>query len=359
MCPFLKSPTKITPLLFILVGLLLFTSCKDADHFNTGDIVYLAEDGSDLYQLFSVNPADSNPTPKQLTQQSRSILDFHVNSQRFTAFTQEDDKDLSTDIWILWNNSEETIPLAVCGKGACNKPRWAPDQNLFAYEVRPIQNGELVAHKPQLFWYDLEAFQSIPIFQDENWIGQDPRFTADGKKMAYLVPNLDEIHIFDIPSGEIDTIPSRANLPVEWGTEDELYFSALRVNYDQTMVHILKTDKDGESLVDLTGAGIPVEDAGYQVSPNGKHLVFTRKAPRAGVGRQIWLMGTDGSDPRSLTDELSIQHGAVSWSPDGSKLLYQRFDLSKNNAKPEIWVLDLETNIARFIVHGTRPQWSP
>jgi dipeptidyl aminopeptidase/acylaminoacyl peptidase len=57
-------------------------------------------------------------------------------------------------------------------------------------------------------------------------------------------------------------------------------------------------------------------------SPDGKTLAFLRgKGPQ----RQIWLMGTDGKNPRALTrhaDGLGGWSFNLAWSPDGNEIAY-------------------------------------
>lgn len=339
--------------------LLLFTACGEKTHFVTDDIVYLAVGDNGRYQLFTLDPDGRDPAPKQLTRQNQDILDFDISPGRFTAFTQTDD-DVDTDIWLLWDTDPNPIPLAECGPtAACRTPRWSPTQNLFAYENVPIQEGEIVPLEAKLWWYDLEAFQSIPVFQDEDWLGQSARFSADGKVLAYLVPLIDEIQLFNLTTGEIGGISSRANVPVAWGAGEDLYFSALAVTHERTAIHIFRTDATGAEVVNLSGSELAVQDGGYALSPDGAQLAFTRKPPRGSVGRQIWLMDRDGGNQRSLTDDLSIQHGALSWNSAGTQLLYQRFELWSGDARPEIWLIDVESGEQRFIVEGTRPQFAP
>ena len=155
-----------------------------------------------------------------------------------------------------------------------------------------------------------------------------------------------------IQSGPFST---RIGTPAEWGPNGEIYFSALF----RSNIHIFKTNRAVTELDNLSGGAMEVEDAGYLPSPDGQRLVFTRKPQRVASGRQIMIMNADGSDQQSLTNALSIQHGAVSWSPDGEQLVYQTFDLSAPNQPPTIWIMNVNGGESQQIVTGTRPQWVP
>jgi dipeptidyl aminopeptidase/acylaminoacyl peptidase len=57
-------------------------------------------------------------------------------------------------------------------------------------------------------------------------------------------------------------------------------------------------------------------------SPDGKTVAFLRGA---GAQRQVWLMGTDGKNPRALTrhaDGLGGWSFNIAWSPDGNEIAY-------------------------------------
>lgn len=287
------------------------------------------------------------------------VLDFTLNDHQEIAFTVEDD-DLSSDIWLITPESDGPQKVVDCQVDACRNPRWAPELALFVYERRPIIDGSVNEDSPALWWFDLPTQQSVAVFSAENWIGQDARFSADGQSLSYVVPIIDEAQVFNITTGEITGVSSRIGTPLEWGQNDDIYFSAILVRGERSVIHILKTNSQNTELVDLSSPDAVVEDGGYSVSPSGEQLIFTRKPPRASIGSQIWVINVDGSNARSLTDDLSTQHGAVSWSSDSRKLVYQKFDLNLDQtATPEIWIMDIESGEETYLGPGTRPKWMP
>lgn len=59
------------------------------------------------------------------------------------------------------------------------------------------------------------------------------------------------------------------------------------------------------------------------VSPNGRLVAFEGMAFAQSPGRQrdLWVMRSDGSNLRRVTDDPPAEHG-IQWSPDGDTLVF-------------------------------------
>jgi Tol biopolymer transport system component len=95
-------------------------------------------------------------------------------------------------------------------------------------------------------------------------------------------------------------------------------------------------------------------------SPDGSQLAFAGRIPSLGEG--VFVAGRDGSNPRLLFQVPHSLDGAtvvarhdvtdVSWSPDGTRLLFELQDW--------IHVLRLDNGVAtRLHARGYTPKWSP
>lgn len=81
-------------------------------------------------------------------------------------------------------------------------------------------------------------------------------------------------------------------------------------------------------------------DQDPQFSPDGTMIAFTRRDPYNVP--HVWLMNADGTSPRQL---LVLPSCCASWSPDGSRLVYVRADISRNTPDSGVlWILDLESH---------------
>src|SRR5207245_10453483 len=77
--------------------------------------------------------------------------------------------------------------------------------------------------------------------------------------------------------------------------------------------------------------------------------------------RRIWVVDAGGHNPQQVTTDSSEQvaHVAPSWSPDGSKIVFQNIERTKFDVR----VVNLETKQINSITNDypadVRPAWSP
>jgi Tol biopolymer transport system component len=127
-------------------------------------------------------------------------------------------------------------------------------------------------------------------------------------------------------------------------------------------VDLYVVSRDGSGLRRLT-----TDDAvDYQPSwsPDGSRIVFTSMR---GGQRNVWMMQSDGSNLRRLTDALpgaphagsGSSAGDASWSPDGRRLVYA----ATADNKTSLWVMDSDGGNKRPLTvsmdgNAYDPTWS-
>ena len=126
--------------------------------------------------------------------------------------------------------------------------------------------------------------------------------------------------------------------------------------------HLMRYSVDTSNAEDITSS-MDVEDAEANYSPDGSSIALARKfldAAHWSLGRQLWLMNSDGNDAHPITDEADYNHYDLAWSKDGLRLAYVRFDESKLSSPPELWMINADgSNALQLVIGGYSPIWIP
>lgn len=124
-----------------------------------------------------------------------------------------------------------------------------------------------------------------------------------------------------------------------------------RANQRGSEIGIMNADGSGVVQFHVSGTD-------PAISPDGKQIVFC--SVRDNIYFQIYVMNSDGSSPKRLTDVKTGDACGPAWSHDGKKIAFHAYALTNPNHNPDIWTMDADgSNQKRVIDHGIDPTWSP
>ncbi len=153
--------------------------------------------------------------------------------------------------------------------------------------------------------------------------------SPDGKYLAYSDDS--GLHIKLLDTGEMRTIPLPSGIaagfaawsPAAWFPDGTRLLANLNVAGKPMSMWIL-------SLVGEAPREFRPSAKGQSVSPDGSTIAFTA-APSAIGEREIWLIGSDGANPRKVVSaESTSGYDNVVWSPRGSRIAYMKFHIGNN-----------------------------
>jgi Tol biopolymer transport system component len=147
------------------------------------------------------------------------------------------------------------------------------------------------------------------------------------------------------------TDSDRWDIDAQWSTDGErLAFTRGGIgDLDWPNTEIWTVRREGSELRRLG----PGSDARW--SPDGKELVFG--APTARSRGDLFVMSADGTNRRQLLATTKLE-GAAGWSPDGTRILFTRYnDSSGRNA--DVFVMNADGTNIRRLAQGVAGSWSP
>jgi eukaryotic-like serine/threonine-protein kinase len=235
-------------------------------------------------------------------------------------------------------------------------PAWSPDSRSLAYE-------NMADNTLWISGASGENANQVAGTAESEWFDAEPRFSPDGRKIAFAARNSDggpygELAVADLDSGKtrLLTHDNALALSPAWSPDGRsIYFASSRGG----TVNVWKIGADGSGLQQITaGEG---DDAELDVSADGKRIVFSTLREHIALA-QLDLQAKPGQQSVKLvtTDTVRDQFGPV-YSPDGSHLAY--FSNLKGIEQEGISVADADGSNATPFVQDPRvnifPQWTP
>lgn len=264
----------------------------------------------------------------------------------------------------LWLSSADGNTLQALTDKDINaaSPRWAPDNNRLAYIAngqihvkwldsgRSSQLGQLSQSPANLTWSPDGKWLAFSMFtpktikppvslpgkpEQADWAKSaiyidSKQYRVDGA--GYLKPGYQHIYIMPADGGSaIQLTEGDFNHAgaISWTKDSKaLYFSANRhENWQSQPVNseIFQLTLQDRKLTQLTDRNGP--DARPQLSPDGKLIAFVGFDDRklAHQANRLYVMNTDGSNIRNLTEDLDRAIDDFQWLPN-NKALYIAYD---------------------------------
>jgi Tol biopolymer transport system component len=336
-------------------------------------IAYLwpANSPADIY-LRTMDGAETT----RLTEAPLGVYDFMVSDGGSALVYSAERGDGSTDLHLLDLESNEDRVIFSCPAGdRCRAATLSADGGLLAFErypMRPPASSGLVSGARRVWVMRMGSGEVLPIGPEDHVTGA-PSWSLAGL-LAYHDASLNALVLVDPAAGAeppgFRFFPSELGVVGSWSpTGEYLVFPDIifpeGVTEDVSFYsHLFQAEVSTGDVADLWRSGFgQVEDASPAYSPDGQWIAFARKHLEGdlwSLGRQLWIMRTDGSGARALSSEPDYNHSAIAWSSDSSTLVFMRFNQADFTQASEIWLSGLEEGQARrLVVGGYLPQWVP
>ena len=339
--------------LLLLVGSLLFWRGAGEPE---PAVLFLAWDENDLLQLARVT-ADGESVPILLTAHDQPVREFVLSPDGAQVIYTVVQENGTSQLWLMRVDGGESRLVLDCPEAACGGATWSPTPNRLIYERREMSVPSPSSAAARLWWLDLVGNVTVPVLEDETALGWGAQFSPDGAWLSFVVPYAEQVWAYHFESGETISAASRTGERPFWGPDGMFYFTDIALIGEAIAIHIYRLDPQTKNVIDLSGEELLVNDGGVIWSPTDELIGFTRKPARAPSGMQLWLMGFDGSEQRSLTQVPDVHHGVPQWSDDGVWLVYQVYNLMTPSESPVVWVMNIESGEQIRLGQGIQPVW--
>jgi Tol biopolymer transport system component len=148
------------------------------------------------------------------------------------------------------------------------------------------------------------------------------------------------------------TEPPTASIPLDGRGGGVIVYSLTRTN-NTNQLYLMNADGSGNTPLASVG-GRPIDPVW---SPDASKIAFSEHSNR--TRWMLYVMNSDGSSPRQLTNQEGNLDWSPQWSPDGERLIFARTNASFTAS--EVWTIKPDgSEISRLgNVDGQGPVYSP
>ncbi|PJF44274.1 MAG: hypothetical protein CUN55_04790 [Phototrophicales bacterium] len=321
-------------------------------------VYYLTPAEASRQGLWAINPDGSDPRP--IFTPEFGIFSYAPSPDGTQlAVTVLTENAASADIWLINADGNNVQQLTDCAPGVCGQAAWSPNRDLLAYAKQTV--NEFGSLSPARVWlWDLATNETAPVFEDNQVLGFYPIWSPNGKILSFYDSNATAIRLIELDSGTVRLIETQ--LPERWSFSpfgDMLAYSDLRSNegwyYPQLVWINLIGQPQRTPILEN-----PEQDQEPIYSPDGQWIVFRRRLVDGGNnGSQLMLYNIVDKSLREITTDPDYTNSNVQWSPDSTRIIFQRYQLRTAEFIPEIWLYDINTEALQLLVsNATGAQWS-
>jgi Tol biopolymer transport system component len=320
----------------------------------TGEVTTLVQDDHGIS-----SPAWGPETQDTESQATRSPAATQPPADAILfALAESDSTDAPIELAYVPSSGGEVVPLTDVGVDGTvvAEPRWSPDGTQIAFVMSPT--GYLTTHAGDGNIYVMNADGTDMRRITDGLNAASPAWSPDGSQLVVVTNQGQQLVTMNVDgSNEQVVAASRGYYQwPAWSPDGAMiaYQSSPDGSIDRTAVFTIEVDGSHElQLTDATAS------EGYPAwSPDGSRIAYA-------AGDEIWVMNSDGTDQRVVTD-CGLAGGCVgdmapSWAPDGTELVFVRQE--DGGGARRLYVLHVTTGkivpLTQGVQSATWPSWRP
>ncbi|MBL8045972.1 MAG: PD40 domain-containing protein, partial [Anaerolineales bacterium] len=329
-------------------------------------VLFLSGQGNQrVRELWSI-AATGGPLT-QITQTEGRVYDYAVAPDGSAIVYTVSNEDRGTDLWWVLPDGNNARQLVTCGADICSVPAFSPTGQTVAFSREPAGITPGTPNGPPRVWtVDLQSGQGAALYQDSQVLGYGPVWSPNGQRLAFFDGSVNSIRMLDLETGTEMLVETFMGTVGSWSPDSNaMLFNNLNFETGQPYSSLVLADFAKQAIQPALGNEPNFADYAAPVwAPDGEWVAVALREPSvSSPGKQIWLgTVTDGllTLIKPVTADSTYTHGGYRWNPAGTALVFQRFEIDKPFATPEVAVWDEATNtITPLAQDASLPEWLP
>ncbi len=279
--------------------------------------------------------------------------------QSFIAFSSN--RDGNYDIFTVDSVGKNYTNLTA-SKGDDFFPDWSHDgKYIVFYSTRDRIQVNKKDYNTEIYIMNRTGKNQVRL-TDNKYADMLPSFSPDGKKIAFC-SDRKEKKVFDLflinPSGTGEVnITGTTNISEknpDWINNDKIIFEKIYLKDGNKCSRLFTINKDGTDTRQFLDS--IYNDSHPAVSSDGQKVAFCRLDET--MRSKIYIVNSDGTGLKRITNDDFYHDECPSWSPDGKKIVFSSWRESRH-----LYIIDINTlHIYELInpcpLNDITPAWSP
>ncbi len=319
------------------------------------------QEGQELYAF----DMDGQTPPRRITNTKGQVYNYKASPDGEQIALTLVNVEKGMDLWFINRDGSDLRMGLNCGVDRCMTPTWSPDMKEIIYTR---QNAGLEPDgppgAPRTYILDLSTGQTAPLIDDSQVIGFDAAWSPDGKWLSIWNGAKGGIQIVNRESSEGFLVESFSGNLGSWSPDSRsLYFANTIIGESSYRSVVFRADIDTRTIDTILGGNLSGQGASYEnpvVNPADGSLAVAVQPNVRIPGRRLQVLDPESGKGVQITSDLSVIPSFYSWTPDGSRLVYQLDYLQGKTYDVEIWQWERASGASTLVARGERwPQWLP
>lgn len=296
----------------------------------------------------------------QLTKSDGRIYDYSVQSNPFRIAYSTLNPNNGTDYWLISDLKSPAEQLFTCDFELCFSAEFSPDGE-FMLVTRSNTNSNSSKSTIWKYHFSDEVFE--PLIPGTDVFGDHAVISRDHGYVAYRSFTPTGIQILNANGEEERFVGmTQATAGFTWAeVGDVLYYITEEIIGELPTTNLWALNMKTEDIFQILPESTPDSSiTKIKPSPDNSKLMIGMVENPLIPNQMILILDLDSGEIINQLKTPSVSFGNFSWSQNGEKIVFQKFEFTGSDSKPEVGIWDLTSNnISSVAKNAYYPVFSP